>query len=275
MEFFLQPKNIYIGDKAELLINCSNLVIDKNKLNEIDLENNPYETKDISIFKIEICELHSEKFLSIKFQAWKLGTVQFPNLSEFGILSELPTITVQKILDDDASLVLQEDDSAFLIPGTSFLFLEIAFVSLLFCFVIFITVRKIFLKEKIKNKKKLIKKLRHQIKRLFNKKNADKKTLIKDGEKFLRNFLYYFFPCFKQKNIYAMTYSELLHEIQNTVDDKNLVVSLETVFKQLELFRFDTVDFDEENFFAAFNHWIQRCDLFYKAEKQKEKNDNA
>lgn len=275
MESFLRPKNIYIGDEAELVIKLSDIIIDTKLFSETSLKNKTYETENFSILNLEVIELNSEKFLSIRFKAWAVGSLNFPSLEDFGIMSRLPVVEVQALLEEDASLVLIEDASAILIPGTSFLFLGIAFGSIFFLIVFFIFCRKIFGKKKIKNKKKILKKFKQNIKKVFKKKNIDGKDLCYEVEKILRNFFLYFFESFEGKNILSLTYSEILDCLKKDLDNTKIIFELEKIFRIIEQVRFNNYNLEKEVFLKEVNNFSSACFDFYLEEKRKKEKINA
>lgn len=258
MESFLIPKNIFIGDEAELAIRLSDIIIDAEVFANVNLKNAPIETAQLSILDVEIKEFNSEKFLVIKFKAWETGEIIFPNLKNLGILSELPKIKVLSMLEETDSLVLKENNSALLIPRTEFLLLSLGFIFFIFIIAIFILLQNIFNKSGKKNKKWLIKNFKQEVKKTFkNKKNLTTDLMAKDFEVGLRKFLADYFACFE--NIFSLTFTEIQNTLIKNKTDKKILFSLEKILKLLEETRFNNFDLEQNEFLDIVKNFTDEC----------------
>lgn len=263
MENFFSPKEIYIGDQSELIVKASNITIDKNIFDKTDFKNKIYETENFSILNIEIIKINSNEYISIKFKAWNVGTLSFPNLENFGIFTKLPDVNVESVLKNESELVLDENTSPILIPGTQLLILEISFGFIVFCVVLLLFCIKIFKNKKLKNKKKILKKFSKSIKKLFSKKNIDKNFLCIESEKLLRNFLFYFFENFQNVKILSLTYSEMLNLLEKDFYNQKIFLDLKKIFDLLEKFRFSNSSLEVRTLLSNMNNFIKTCFDFY------------
>ena len=83
MESFLTPKNIYVGDEAELMILLSDISIDKKLFTSENIKHKTFETDAISILALELKEFGSRQYLAIRLKAWNTGDVAMPSLNQF------------------------------------------------------------------------------------------------------------------------------------------------------------------------------------------------
>lgn len=264
MESFLRPKNVFIGDEAELCIRLSDITIDKKIFYNLDLKNKSLEGESISIKDLKILEVKDEKFLSIKFVAWRSGTVQFTSLKSYGVLSDLPSITVASRLNENQALVLMENRSALLIPGTRILFLAYAFLFIIFLIGAILLFKKLFKKETRKDRNKILRAFKKKIKKLFKRNNiSDESILYAEAENILRDFLFLFFECFTNKNVFSLTYSEIESSLQNADIDKQVIDALEKIFHLLELNKFNNMPLNKTEFFIKVNDFFTSCNSYY------------
>lgn len=259
MESFLIPKNIFIGDEAELAIKLSDIKINQNVFDKNSLKHFHIETKDLSILSLSIRDIGGENFLIIKFKAWNTGEIKLPSLSEQGIISQLPNIKVLSLLNEGETITLRENYSPMLLPGTKILFFFTFVLSVLFSIMIFIFYQKVFKRKKTKNKKRALKKLKRETKKLLKKKIENKKNFMTSFEKILRNFLLNFFYCFDDKNVFALTFAEIKHTLTNATANEKIVLSLDELLILVEMVRFSDFVFDEENFLLLTKNFTNNC----------------
>lgn len=259
MESFLIPKNIFIGDEAELAIKFSDIKIDQTIFNNSGLKNSSIETKDVSILGLSLRDIGNEKFLIVKFKAWKTGDIKFPSLKEYGIISQLPSVNVLSLLSESESTVVRENYSPVLLPGTKFLFFLCFVLSVFFSVMIFIFYQKILKKKKTKNKKRALKKLNRETKKLLKNKIKNKKIFMADFEKALRTFLLNFFYCFDDENIFALTFAEIKHILKKDSVNECIILSLDELLTLVELVRFSDSIFDEKKFLYSITNFTKSC----------------
>lgn len=258
MESFLTPKNIYVGDEAELMILLSDISIDKKLFTSENIKHKTFETDAISILKIELKEFGSRQYLAIRLKAWNTGDVAMPSLNQFGIISELPSINVQSVLTETNSS-LQEKTTALLIPGTSTFIIAAAFVLVLLGVVFVATYQKFFRNKITRNKKKSLKLLQRSSTKLLKTKNFNAKSLVVSFEKYFRVCISDYFNCFDQSNVEALTFNEIENILKARNINKEIVSAMHDITCDIESVRFNNADFRRQVFFEKIKNFIQAC----------------
>ena len=258
MESFLTPKNIYVGDEAELMILLSDISIDKKLFTSENIKHKTFEADAISILALELKEFGSRQYLAIRLKAWNTGDVAMPLLNQFGIISELPSINVQSVLTETNSS-LQEKTTALLIPGTSTFIIVAAFVLVLLGVVFVATYQKFFRNKIARNKKKSLKLLQRSSTKLLKTKNFNAKSLVVSFEKYFRVCLSDYFNCFDQSNVEALTFNEIENILKARNINKEIVSAMHDITCDIESVRFNNADFRRQVFFEKIKNFIQAC----------------
>ena len=258
MEVFLTPQNIYIGDEVECMIALSELSIDKTVFNDTVQKHKTLETETISILGIELKQTGKEQFVVIRFKAWRAGEIIFPSLRPLGILSDIPSITIQSLLSENTT-ALQEENTPLLIPGTVFLFVTVGFIGITFFLFIFMLYQRLFKLNHKRNKKYALKKLQRKTKKLFKNKSINTKLFIIETEQNIRTFLSGYFNCFAEVHISALTFTEIKNILTANEESEKIISSLTLVMHSIEAVRFNNAPLDKNVFSQAIHNFIIAC----------------
>lgn len=245
MEYFLEPKEFFVGDHV-LLYFClpkgfkyKDFSIEKIKQNESMTIN------DISIIKI-----NDKSYIKVDFVPWEVGDISFPSLKEIGINFEFPLIHVSSILELNKNATLQEVRPPLLLPGTTYLIYGYVISFMIACFLLTSLIIQLRKKRKsIINKLSqkyaififhfTLKRLEAKLKKKMNNIDVEiRKTCIKKYEISFRLFLS---SMYKSKdNWSSFTYNEIIELIKEPNGD--ILNLINSIFESLSLVRFANVD---------------------------------
>lgn len=241
MEYFLEPKEFFVGDHVFLYFCLPEDFTYKNFSVEKIKQNTSVTINDISIIKI-----NNKDYIKIDFVPWEIGEISFPSLEELGINFDFPLLHVCSILELDKTATLQEARPPLLLQGTTYLIYSYAISFLIVCFLvagftIWIRKRSESIINKLSQKyalfifhlalKSLEAKLRKGTMEI-------RKSWIKKYEASLRLFLS---SIYKNKdNWNSFTYNEII-EIINEPNNETLNL-IKLIFENLSLIRFANIN---------------------------------
>ena len=242
MEYFLEPKEFFVGDHVQLYL-C---VPEGFSYKEFSVEKIK-QNASVTINNVSISKINNKSYIKLDFVAWEAGIVNFPSLKDIGINFELPYIQVSSILELGKTANLQEARPPLLLPGTTYLIYGylVGFLSLCVLisgvliliskkqksiinwlyqrysmFIFYFALKR--LKAKLKNGKDL---------------NVVRKNWTKKYETSFRLFLSYIYK--NEGSWDSLTYNEIVEIIKEPHDE--VLGLIKSIFQNLSLLRFANV----------------------------------
>ena len=215
------PKDVYIGDVIEIRYSFTTNI---NLTDDLTVDIELPESKDYEILSMKLTGANGSYVLQISCIPWKVGALDLPkiDLSDYSktlttsFAIDIPSITVQSIVEKTQKKEIRPVASPLLIPGTTWL---VYFIILLFVIFLVLLIYLLIHTKKVislwndlvqkRISKKNLKKTTKQIKKL-NKKSAK----YSDSD-FARQFLSTRF----KKNFNSVVSSKIFFEINKIFQD--------------------------------------------------------
>jgi hypothetical protein len=117
----LVPRDVYVGDEAELSFDVSYSPLSLSGGQTISVNPSSLrETADATILACTVAERDGRAAITIRFIPWVSGTLSLPDVSFGKTVVSPPPVSVATLLDDSTA-ALSPPRSPLLIPGTTFM----------------------------------------------------------------------------------------------------------------------------------------------------------
>lgn len=245
MEYFLEPKEFFVGDHVFLYFCLPKGFTYKDFSIEKIKQDTSMTINDVSIIKI-----NDKSYIKIDFVPWEAGEINFPSLKEIGINFEFPSIHVSSILDLDKNATLQEARPPLLLPGTTYLIYGYVIGFIIVCFlltslIIWLRKKRKSIINKLSQKYAILifhftlKRLEAKLKKKMNNTDVEiRKTWIKKHEISFRLFLSSIYE--SKDNWDSFTYNEIIELIKEP--NGEILNLIDSIFENLSLVRFANID---------------------------------